>query len=38
MELFSVEQALADTAEFIRMARQEIPTAHFSRVILWVSS
>ncbi|XP_037033396.1 lysosomal Pro-X carboxypeptidase-like [Bradysia coprophila] len=37
LELLSVEQAIADTAEFIRVIRREIPTAEFSRVILWGS-
>lgn len=37
MELLSVEQVLADVAEFIRAARRAIPTAEFSRVIVWGS-
>lgn len=37
LELLSVEQILADLAVFIRAARQAIPTAEFSRVILWGS-
>lgn len=37
MELLSTEQMLADVAVFVRNARQEIPAAEFSRVILWGS-
>ncbi|KAJ6646563.1 putative serine protease K12H4.7 [Pseudolycoriella hygida] len=37
LEFLSMEQSLADIAVFIRAIRNEIPTALFSRVILWGS-